>query len=260
MAQELKFKVDKLTLETGQAITIPDPLLIMQPPTLQTLGLLGQINFYTAAVLLAYPSRIVKIDAENSFIELTDFDILMQVMRAEDDASRVNASLARTLLTMLFPQYEIQIAGNMMLFNKKDGGQSIMTAENYEYTRQAIIQVFKLDEIAGNDTAEKKEDTPMVKRIKEKLRKRHEILSRKKNGSGEMDILSRYMSIVSVGLQIPLTVIRQYTVYELFDIYKRSQLKDGFDLYIKRATSFGGVKKDEKVENWQKDLDEPPDS
>ena len=96
-------------------------------------------------------------------------------------------------------------------------------------------------------------------KIEEKLRKRHEILAKKNKGNGKMDILSRYMSIVSIGLNIPITEIKQYTVYELFDNYKRAQLKDEFDLYVKRATSFGGVKKDEKVVNWQKNLNDNSD-
>lgn len=238
---------------------LPNPPLIMTQPTLFTLGLLGQTNFYTSVVLLAYPNRAVKTNIDANF-QFTDFDMLMQVMRAEDDASKVNASLVLTLLTMIFPHYEIKIVGNMILFNQKENNsQVIVNSENYEIIRQAIIQIFKLDEIAGSDTSIKKEDSPMVQRIKEKLRKRHEILAKKKLGS-KIDILSRPMSIVSVGMGISFNEIKQYTIYQLFDNYKRLQLKNEFDLYIKRATSFGGVKKNEKVTNWQKDLDEPPDS
>ena len=261
MEQEHKFKVDRLTLETGQNLIIPGALLNLQQPTLFTLGLLGQTNFYTAAVLLAYPSRGVKIKEEMKDFISGDFDILMQMMRAQDDASKINGSLIIALLSLLFPQYEIKFVGNMVLFNQRETSQQIIVnEENYSFIQQAIIQVFCLEDIVGSDTQDKKEDTPMVKRIKEKLRKRHEILAKKKQGSGEMDILSRYMSIVAVGMKMSLNDVKQYTVYQLFDNFKRLQLKDEFDLYVKRATSFGGVKKDEKVTNWQKDLSEPPDS
>ena len=260
MAQENKFTVDELTLQTGQAIMIPDPPVLLTQPTLYTLGLLGQMNFYTAAILLTYPKRVVKMNAEMSNLPLTDFDILMQVMRVEDAACQFNARIALMLLSMIFPHYEIKAVGNMILLNQKENGsQVIINSNNYENIRQAIIQFFKLEELVGSETIDNKDDSPMVKRIKEKLRKRHEILAKKNKGNGKMDILSRYMSIVSIGLNIPITEIKQYTVYELFDNYKRAQLKDEFDLYVKRATSFGGVKKDEKVVNWQKNLNDNSD-
>lgn len=261
MANDNKFMVDDLTLMTGQMVMIPDPPLMMTQPTLHSIGLLGQANFYTAVILLAYPSRVVKLSKEMKDFQFNDFDIIMQVMRAEDDASKINSSLALMLLSMMFPQYEIKAVGNMILLNQKENGsQVIINSNNYENIRQAIIQIFKLEELVGSETIDNKDDSPMVKRIKEKFRKRHEILAKKNKGSGKMDILSRYMSIVSIGLNIPMTDIKQYTVYELFDNYKRAQLKDEFDLYVKRATSFGGVKKEEKVVNWQKSLDEIDDN
>ena len=262
MGKENNQEIDKLTLITGQSIIIGRPVISLYQPTLKELGSLGQTNFYSAAVLLAYPKKVIKLTDESMLEYATDFDIIMTMLRQMDDMSKLNANITLLLMSLLFKDYSIKVAGNMLLLEREGEKQIIINSENYEPIKQAIIQMFCLEDIMGTTNTEIKDtDGPMVRRIKEKFKKRHEILAKQKGGKSntENDLLSRYMSIVSIGLHLPLTELSDYTVYQLFDGYKRAQLKDSFDFYIQRVTSFGCVKKEEKVVNWQKNLSDTSD-
>lgn len=259
MVQEHNFTIDKLTLITGQALVVGSPPIMLYQPSLKELGVLGQMNFYSAIMLLTYPKRIVK--TEDDYLkDAADFEIIMSIFRKDDDTCRLYTQLISLLLSLVLKHYTIKIAGNMILLERENEKQIILNAENYDFVKQALIQMFCLKDIMGDDSNEIKDtDTPMVRRLKEKFKKRHEILARKNGGKGENDLLARYISIVATGLGLPLIQINEYTIYQLFDEYKRFQLKEAFDLYIKRATSFGGVKKEEKVVNWQKSLEDTSD-
>ena len=58
MGKENNQEIDKLTLITGQSIIIGRPVISLYQPTLKELGSLGQTNFYSAAVLLAYLKKL----------------------------------------------------------------------------------------------------------------------------------------------------------------------------------------------------------
>ena len=71
------------------------------------------------------------------------------------------------------------------------------------------------------------------KRIADKLKKRHQKLAEKNSEPvKKVAILSRYVSILSVGEQKDMNSFMQYTVYQLFDEFKRYELKMSYDFYF----------------------------
>jgi len=67
-----------------------------------------------------------------------------------------------------------------------------------------------------------------------------------------VSILSQYISILSVGEKKDMNELLQYTVYQLFDEFRRFKLKEEYDLYVK--AKMAGAKDLEEIENWMSDI------
>ena len=67
-------------------------------------------------------------------------------------------------------------------------------------------------------------------------------------------ILSRYASILAVGMNKDLNCVMNYTVSQLYDEFQRFQLKMQWDAYVQARMA--GAKDLEEVDNWMIDLDD----
>ena len=70
--------------------------------------------------------------------------------------------------------------------------------------------------------------------------------------SNKISILSRYISILAVGQSKDINSLMQYTVYQLYDEFKRFELKQNYDIYFN--AKLAGAKDLDEVDNWMKDL------
>ena len=68
----------------------------------------------------------------------------------------------------------------------------------------------------------------------------------------KVSIYSRYVSILAVGLQKDINSLVDYTVYQLKDEFKRFQLKQDFDIYLR--AKLAGAKDLDEVDNWMDDI------
>jgi hypothetical protein len=106
----------------------------------------------------------------------------------------------------------------------------------------------------GNSKDSKQDFNPsgdLAKKIAEKLKKRHQKLAELKPAQ-KVDILSRYVSILTVGLQKDMNALLNYTTYQLFDEFKRYELKMGHDIYVQ--AKMAGAKDLKEVEDWMQDI------
>ena len=76
----------------------------------------------------------------------------------------------------------------------------------------------------------------MAQSIAEKIRQGIEERNKRKQQTSEsekkIDIFSRYVSILAVGEHKDLNSLMNYTVYQLFDEFRRYELKASYDLYF----------------------------
>ena len=73
-----------------------------------------------------------------------------------------------------------------------------------------------------------------------------------KDTSSKIDLISRYASILAIGMKINITDIMNYTVYQLFDQERRMQLKIQYDMNIQARLA--GAKDTEDPEDWMADI------
>jgi hypothetical protein len=69
--------------------------------------------------------------------------------------------------------------------------------------------------------------------IAKKFRDRHKKLSKKEDGVKSIDILSRYVSILALGNHHTISELMEYTVYQLFDEFRRFEKKMSYDTWFK---------------------------
>ena len=79
-----------------------------------------------------------------------------------------------------------------------------------------------------------------------------QLANEKDKNTKRISILSRYASILAVGLQKDLKGLMNYTVCQLYDEFQRFQLKVQWDAYIQARIA--GAKDLDEVDNWMIDL------
>ena len=167
----------------------------------------------------------------------------------------VQAAL-ENIFMLIFPNYQIMYMPNMLLFNKmhEDGTkqQGKITMDNYEQFKKLIQQMFCLSNLKGQDY---NPANKLAEQIANKLRQRHKKLQKKTDGQPKsISILSRYISILTIGNHHTIPELMQYTVYQLFDQFRRFEKKQAYDAWF--SAKLAGAENLDDVDNWLAQEDE----
>ena len=128
-------------------------------------------------------------------------------------------------------------------------GTAILMAKNF---KEIIASMFCLNEISKEENEYNPADA-LAAKIADKFKKRQALLAKKSGKNlSKIDIFSRYISILAVGEHKDMNELMEYTVYQLKDEFKRFQLKQDFDCYLK--AKLAGAKDLEEVDNWMDDI------
>ena len=175
-----------------------------------------------------------------------------------DTIVKSNQIFVDLLLSLLFPGYQLVKMPNMLLFNREtENGkeQGMINNDNYEQFKKIIKQMFCLDigEKAGYNPANK-----VAQQLAKKFQDRHRKLS-KKTEAGEkkqISILSKYVSILVLGNRHTYEQLMQYTVYQLFDEFKRFEKKLSYDSWF--SAKLAGAEGLDDVDSWLSDQEDKP--
>ena len=157
---------------------------------------------------------------------------------------------ATAVLTLMFPEYEINFDKNEILLVKKDEVHSI-NSKNFEKFKEILTAMFCLKGRGEDAELNYNPGGKLAKGIADKLYKRRQIVAEQK-GEQKMAVLSRYVSILSVGERKDMNDLLNYTVYQLFDEFDRFELKEQFDMHFR--AQLAGARDLQDVENWKKDI------
>lgn len=169
-----------------------------------------------------------------------------------DTTVRMNVMSIELVLSLIFPQYQLMKMPNMLVFNKTIDGkkeQGIINNDNFEQFKQIIKEMFCLNTLGGG--ADYNPANKLAEQIANKLRDRHKKLQKKTEGQKSINILSRYISILVLANQHTYSELMQYTVYQLFDQFKRFQKKYSYDTWFQ--AKLAGAENLEDVDSWLSD-------
>ena len=236
----------RLALATGVDIPLPECQLIFHQPKLKEIGLIGEKDFLTGVQCL-YLNKNLYSDEDKVLLEnISNFQIFMKVIsdpRAIDKKENV-----LQVLQLIFPNYTVQFLPASIIF-AKEGSVGTVDENNFDAFQNLLSEVFCLKTTFGNSGF-----NPAGKRaedIAKKLQKARQAVAKDK-GEENASAFVTYMSCLSIALQIPITQISDYTMFQLYDALERYGLWVSWDVDL-RARLAGG-KPEEKQENWMKHI------
>ena len=241
--------VNDLLLLSGNDIPFVPAQITIHQPTIKEIAYLGEETFFTGCQLLNFSKNILSEEDKLNLEERTNFDILIAILREQNAVMQKNRNCVNMVLALIFPEYEISFEKDCIKL-KKENEEHKIDNSNYEEFKSVISSVFSF----GNGKDSKPDFNPsgdLAKKIAEKLQKRHQKLAEAKPAQ-KVDILSRYVSILSVGEQKDTNALLNYTTYQLFDEFKRYELKSGHDIYVQ--AKMAGAKDLKEVEDWMQDI------
>lgn len=245
---------NELLLLSGNDIPFPEAQLTLHQPRLQEIALIGEEAFVVGCGFLNFSKELLSSVDKNRLSDIDDFDIFMSIMINKSAEVVRSVEGALLVLQLIFPLYNISVRDGVIVLTK-DGQEYYINRNNFAAFKHLISTMFRLK--LGEETLEKYNPSgDMSRRIAEKFKKRQEQLmkmAKEVAGDGKrVAILSRYASILAVGLQKNLNELMQYTVYQLYDEFQRFQLKLQWDAYVQARMA--GAKDLEEVDNWMIDL------
>ena len=240
--------LNDLLLLSGNDIPFPQAQVTIHQPTIKEVAYIGEEAFFIGCNLLNFSKNILTEEDKINLGDKTNFDILIAILREQNAVMQKNRNCVLMVLALMFPDYGITIKDNIIL--KKEDQECSINNDNFEDFKQILNKMFDM----------KKEDSmsdfnpsgDLAKKIADKLKKRHQQLSAKNNQTDKIDILSRYISILSAAQQIDINSLLKYTVYQLYDAFKRYELKYGYDMYVQ--AKMAGAKDLKEVEDWMQDI------
>ena len=236
------FKNNDLLFLSGNDIPFIEAQLIIHQPTIKEIGLIGEEAFFTGCQLLNFSRNLLNEEDKMHLGDQSNFDILIAILREQNAVMQKNRNCVNMVLALLFPDYKIQFQKQCILLEKDEQYYQI-NRDNFEQFKEIISIIFQLKQ---DDKATFNPSGELASRIAAKLQKRHQKLAEDKPDK-KIDILSRYVSILSVAQHKDMNTLLKYTVYQLYDEFKRNELKMSYDVYIK--AKMAGAKDLKEVED-----------
>ena len=239
--------LDELLLQSGNDVPFYQAQISIHQPRLNEIAYIGENNFHIGSHFLTFSKNNLPTEDKINLEGQSDFNIFMSVMNSKDKAKHKTDALL--VLALLFPTAKIKIEKNKILLHLENFSSSI-NESNYNEFKNIISQIFCLD-TAEEDGFNPADD--LARKIAEKIKKAKEKKSKLKDeGTDKISIYSRYVSILAVGLQKDKNELMNYTIPQLRDEFKRFELKQNFDIYIK--AKLAGAKDLEEVQNWMEEI------
>ncbi len=160
------------------------------------------------------------------------------------------------VLSLIFPFYELMIMPTMLVLTKKneETGQKhqiLINNQSFQELKDIIKNMFCLNIATGG-----KDYNPgnkMAERLAKKFRERQVMLSKRHTGEEpkQIKIINDRVSILVTAKQHTYEQLMGYTVYQLFDQFKRFERQYSYDMW--RQAKLAGAEGLQDVQSWLTD-------
>ena len=247
---------NELLYLSGNDIPIPEHQIIIHQPTIREIAYINEFNFFAGCELLGLSKQSLLFKDKSLLEKQTDFDIIMSIIKNKNDINAQKQTEGVFLiLTLLFPEYQIDIQSNKIVFIKEqeENQQEYfeLNNETYPLFKEHLLGMFNLKQQKQYD--DYNPQGAMAKKIAEKLRKGKEKTQQLKSEQmQDISVLSRYVSVLAVGQKKDMNTILNYTVFQLYDEYNRFILKQQSDTYLQ--AKMAGAQNLGEIQDWTADL------
>ena len=254
--------VHKLLLDTKVDIPFPSAELVLHQPSIAEIGMIGEHSFLTAVNALTKDYKSIKIEDNSNLDNLTNFDILMSMIREKTENSKLIVTNLLLLFDLILPNQRFIITPGSFIFQDKvfEEGQTpknhMIDKNNFEEFSQIINEMFGMDAFKGDTGDDYNPGGDRARALVEKFKEKREYLAQLRQERGEdtatASIFGRYMNILAVGEKKDKNQLAQYSVYQLIEEFKRFELKEGFDYTLQ--AKMAGAKNVTDAKDWMQDI------
>ncbi len=236
----------RLGLMTGIDIPVPECQIILHQPTIEEISFLGEEDFFIGAQTLSL-NKSMFIEDKTALEKISNFQVFMTVMN--DKSTRDKRDKAQSIFSLLGFN-KVMFTPRSLILTDFQNESHVIDNENFD----AFQQTFKQIICANNGPMDQQSFNPAneaAKAIADKLMRGRQRVAAQK-GSSTSSVFSKYLSILSIALKIPISELKKNTMYQLYDMMDRYVLYTSWDLDIR--TRLAGGKPDSHPDDWMKDI------
>lgn len=247
----MKLQGDQIALYlSGQDVPIKECNIIVHQPTIKQIVMFKETSFISAMQLFSnIDENIARVREANPLTEnFNDFQLLIAMIN-QDGQIKQNVN---SFFELIFPLYVIEIENEDISFYKDEQKVGIINFNNYKIFCDVMDKLFGLP-------TDKKKYNPVNKKAEElanKFKKRAEILAKQKGKTDDSpSLFGSYISILSIGMNLDINILLNYTPFQLYDAFNRYWKKVQSDFYQRVSTMpMMDVSKMEEPDNWTNNL------
>lgn len=229
----------------GTDIPIVELALTAHQPTIKEISYMGEKEFFSALQCLCI-DKTQFLEDRNLLDNTSNFQIFMMIMNEE--SARDKKFYVRDLLSLLFPSCTNVLFTPRSLILQEGERNLTIDEQTFDIVQEIVKQVFCFKNTqADNFNPANAKAREIAKKI---ARGRKRVAAEK--GTDNVSIFSQYLSILSVGLHMPLQTLIDLTVYQLFDLNERYALYINWDIDIRARMA--GAKPDNQPDSWMKSI------
>ena len=237
---------NRLSLICGTDYPVPECQIVVHQPRIKEIAYIGEADFFSGIQCLCL-NKSMFVKDESLLRDTNNFQIFMTIMSEKEAADKKFA--VQQVFTLLFPKYKVMMTPRSVLISGE--GMTMQIDEtNFEYLQEALnsiccLKTGPMDQQSFNPANAK------AREIAEKLMRGRQRVAAEK-GQSNISIFSQYLSILTVGLHIPLQEMMDLTMFQLYDLVERYMLYINWDMDIR--TRLAGGKPESQPDNWMKNI------
>lgn len=237
----------RLALMCGIDYPVPECQLVIHQPKIREIAYIGEEDFFSGIQCLCL-NKSMFIKDKTALLDTTNFQIFMMIM-AEKEAIDKKKSVQQ-VCKLFFPNGQTVFTPRSIMITVGEAQPVMIDDSNFEFLQSAIsdiccLKTGPMEQTTFNPANDR------AREIAEKLMKGRQKVAAQKGGAN-VSIFSQYLSVLTIGLKMPLSEIMELTVYQLYDLIERYGLYTNWDIDIR--SRLAGAKADGKPEDWMKSI------
>ena len=206
---------------TGIDVPVPELHMTIHAPTITEIAYMGEEDFFMALQYLCIQKEAL-IQDETLLAQLSNFQVLMKVLEQSKDKQHKKQAI-QTLLLLLLPNKQSIFLPHSIMLNEPDQDPVSIDDSNFDIFQEYVRQILCVGSIFQGDNIIYNPGNDRAKEIAAKIMAgRRKVAELKSKEEGKQSILTRYISILTIGTStITLDIAKGLTLFQLFDLMDR---------------------------------------
>ena len=241
--------IDNFLLLSGEDIPLISSNIIIHNPTIKELVqvFLYENSFLTGFEFLFFSKDMLQKREQEVLANLSDYEVLVALLNAQSNvAMKEQLDCFKNFLSLLFQSYNIEYKEENIVLTK-DEYICIIDEKLFNEIKVIVKKMFPFKTREGSFDYNPQNER--ARQIAEKLKKSRKKLEKQRKAKQLMESLfEKYISILTIGLQIPVNELYQCTVFQLFNMFERFEKKVTYDVHLK--AQLAGATGMKEVDHW----------